>query len=111
MRLQFLDLKERFDWLHNELEKPCIWQETAKYTIKTCRCQFGNSNKKQMRDFHKDKGIRYSDFLGGRQTFPVGKEACAKKQKKQDKKVVRRLLRKNFRIVQRIQPAASAKHA
>ena len=46
-----------------------------------------------------------------RQRLPAGMKACAKKQQIQDKKVVRRLLGKDFRLVQRIQPAASAKHA
>ena len=41
----------------------------------------------------------------------AGMEACTKKQKIQDTKVERRLLGKNLRLVQRIQLAASAKHA
>ena len=47
----------------------------------------------------------------GRLTEAAGMEACAKKQKIQDKEVVRRLMGKNLRFVQRLQPAASAKHA
>ena len=46
-----------------------------------------------------------------RERLPAEMEACAKKQTKQDKKEGRRLLGKTFRLVQRIQPAASAKHA
>ena len=46
-----------------------------------------------------------------RQRFPVGKEACTSKQEVQDKKVGRRLLGKNFRLVHRVQPAAWAKQA
>ena len=38
-------------------------------------------------------------------------EACTKKQKIQDTKVVRRLLGKNLRFVQRVQLAAAAKHS
>ena len=41
----------------------------------------------------------------------AGMEACTKKQKIQDTKGGRRLLGKNLRLVQRKQPAASAKHA
>ena len=40
-----------------------------------------------------------------------GMEACTKKREVQSTKVGRRLLGKNLRLVQRIQPAASAKHA
>ena len=38
-------------------------------------------------------------------------EACTKKHEVQNTKVVRRVLGNNFRLVQRIQRAASAKHA
>ena len=38
-------------------------QEVAKHQITTCRCKFGNSNMKQMRDFHKVKGNFYCDSL------------------------------------------------
>ena len=41
----------------------------------------------------------------------AGTEACSQMQEIQNKKVERRLLGKNLRLVQRIQPAASAKHA
>ena len=43
--------------------------------------------------------------------FWVGMEACTKKQEVQDTKVGRRLLGRNFRLVQRIQPAAFEKYA
>ena len=46
-----------------------------------------------------------------RQRFSTGMEACTKKQQIQDTKVEVRLLGKNLRLVQRIQPAASAKLA
>ena len=46
-----------------------------------------------------------------RQMLSAGMEARTKKQQVQEKKVERRLLGKNLRLVQRIQPAASAKHA
>ena len=39
-----------------------LWQETMKYTITTCRCKFGKSNKKQMCDVHKDEKICYRNF-------------------------------------------------
>ena len=43
---------------------------------------------------------------------PFGMVSCTKKQEVQNtKEVVRKLLGKNLRLVQRIQPAASAKHA
>ena len=41
----------------------------------------------------------------------AGMEVCKKKQKIQNKEVERRLLGKNLRLVERVQPAASAKHA
>ena len=41
----------------------------------------------------------------------IGMEACTNKQKVQDAKVPRRLQGKNLRFVQRVQLAASAKHA
>ena len=41
----------------------------------------------------------------------IGMETCTKKQEVQDTKVERRFLGKNLRLVQRIQSAASAKHA
>ena len=46
-----------------------------------------------------------------RQRLLFGMEACTRRQEVQDAKVVRRLLGKIFRFVQRVQPAASAKHA
>ena len=40
-----------------------LWQEIATYTIITCRYKLGISNMKQMRDFLKDQGNCYRDFL------------------------------------------------
>ena len=40
-----------------------LWQEIARHTMTTCRCKFGNSNMRQMRDFPKDKGNCDGDFL------------------------------------------------
>ena len=47
----------------------------------------------------------------GARDSSLGMEACAKKQEVQNTKVVKRLLGKNLRFVQRVQPAASEKHA
>ena len=44
-----------------------LWQEITKNTITTCRCKFGNSNTKQMRDFSTDKG-NVSAILSGSKT-------------------------------------------
>ena len=44
--------------LVNTLER----NNEMKYTITTCRCKFGKSNKKQMCDVHKDEKICYRDF-------------------------------------------------
>ena len=46
-----------------------------------------------------------------RRRLLFGMDVCAKKQEIQDEKVERRLLCKNFRLFQRLQPSASAQHA
>ena len=47
--------------LHQQRE---LWQETMRRTIIMCRCKFDSSNKKQMRDCLKGRGICSLDFPG-----------------------------------------------
>ena len=48
-----------------------LWREIAQYTSAKCRCKFGNSNMKQVRDFPNDKGKCCRDVLRQRQKYVV----------------------------------------
>ena len=99
--------KQSSSW-EEDTEGMIEWRSVSQEEMDKCWKELAENRR---RGFGQVQGGRQQREVLTGQRFFFGMEACAKKQEVHNTKVERKLLGKNLRFVQRIQPAASAKHA
>ena len=89
-------------------EKNVEWRSMSQEEMDECWKRLAEKMEEEVLDKYKVEDSKREAYRGRFSFFGI--VACTKKQEVQDTKVERRLLGKNLRLVQRVQPGASARH-
>ena len=93
----------------DDTEEMIGWRSVSQEEMDQCWKKLAEKTEEDVLDKYKVEDSKRGAYRGRGPFF--GMEACAKQHEIQNTKVVGRLAGNNFRFVQRIQPAAFAKHA